>query len=169
MGDLLNAIDLASGVKSAVISAAPPRSQPTPANPPPPTIAGATTLRSSTGGDLSVIGKADALKALRLTAATGAGNATVDAYRTTSSTSLGTLITDGSTLSVDGKTITFKNAGTPSTANVPAGSGVVGNVVTDGNGNSTVYLNRAPSPMCSRPSISPPVCRRPATPPVLRR
>jgi flagellin len=43
---------------------------------------------------------------------------------------------------VDGKTITFKNAGTPLAANVAAGSGVSGNVVTDGSGNSTVYLEK---------------------------
>jgi flagellin len=102
--------------------------------------AGAITLNSSTGADLSVTGKADALKALGLTTATGSGNATVGANRTTSSASLGTLITDGSTLNVNGKTITFKNAGTPLAANVATGSGVTGNIVTDGSGNSTVYL-----------------------------
>jgi hypothetical protein len=48
-----------------------------------------------------------------------------------------------STLNVDGHTISFKNASTPSAANVPSGSGVSGNVVTDGNGNSTVYLQSA--------------------------
>jgi hypothetical protein len=53
---------------------------------------------------------------------------------------LGSLITDGSSLNVNGKTITFKNAGTPAAANVPTGSGVSSNIVTDGNGNSTVYL-----------------------------
>ena len=47
---------------------------------------------------------------------------------------------DGSTLNVNGKTITFKNAAAPLAANVPTGSGVSGNLVTDGNGNSTVYL-----------------------------
>src|SRR5262249_51449925 len=119
VGDLLNAIDLASGVKNAVISA------------------GAATLSTNTGhtaastspaADLNVVGKADALKALGLTTATGPGDATVSAYRTTSSASLGSLITDGSTLTVDGKTITFKNAGTPLAANVPSGSGVSGNI-----------------------------------------
>ena len=102
------------------------------------------TLESSTGADLSVTGKADLLKALGLTTAIGAGNATVTAARTTSAASLGTLIQDGSTLNVDGQTITFKNAQTPqSAASVPTGSGVSGNVVTDGNGNSTVYLQSA--------------------------
>jgi flagellin len=143
VGDLLNAIDLASGVKNAVISGG-AATITTNAGPQIPSsiTGGVVTLRSSMGGDLSVTGKADALKALGLTTATGSGNATVTAPRTTSSTSLGNLITDGSTLSVDGKTIRFKNAGTPSAANVPTGSGVVGNVVTDGSGNSTVYLNQ---------------------------
>jgi flagellin len=144
VGDVLSAIDLASGVASATISAGAatittPNSSQTASN----ITAGAITLRSSTGADLSVTGKADALKALGLTTATGSGNATVSAARQTSSTSLGTLITDGSTLNVNGKTITFKNAATPAAANVPTGSGVTsGNVVTDGNGNSTVYLEK---------------------------
>ena len=142
VGDLLNAIDLASGVKNAVISGGAATITTNTGQTPSSITAGATTLRSSSGGDLSVTGTADGLKAHGLTTATGAGNATVTAPRTTTGASLGTLITDGSILSVDGKTITFKNAGTPAPANVPAGSGVVGNVVTDGNGNSTVYLNQ---------------------------
>jgi flagellin len=142
VGDLLNAIDLASGVKNAVISGGAATITTNTSQTPSSITAGAVTLRSSTGGDLSVLGRADALKALGLTTATGSGNASVNANRTTSSTSLGNLITDGSTLSVDGKTIRFKNAGTPAAANVPAGSGVVGNVVTDGSGNSTVYLEK---------------------------
>jgi flagellin-like hook-associated protein FlgL len=142
VGDLLNAIDLASGVKNAVISGGAATITTNTSQTPSSITGGAVTVRSSTGGDLSVLGRADALKALGLTAATGSGNATVAAPRTTSSTSLGNLITDGSTLSVDGKTIKFKNAGTPAAANVPAGSGVSGNVVNDGNGNSTVYLEK---------------------------
>src|SRR6185295_1851268 len=51
-----------------------------------------------------------------------------------------TLVQDGSTLNVNGKTITFKNAAVPAAANVVAGSGRDGNLVTDGNGNSTVFL-----------------------------
>ena len=57
--------------------------------------------------------------------------------------SLGSLIQDGSTLNVDGHVITFKNAPVPGSTGAPAvasGFGVSGNVVTDGNGNSTVYL-----------------------------
>jgi flagellin len=140
VGDLLNAIDLASGVQNAVIASGAATLSTNTSQTVSSITGGAITVRSSTGADLSVTGKADALKALGLTTATGSGNATVGAHRTTSSASLGTLITDGSTLNVNGKTVTFKNAGTPAAANVPAGSGVVNNVVTDGNGNSTVYL-----------------------------
>ena len=143
--DLLKAIDLASGVSSAVIASGAATISTNPGQTAY-TMAGngAVTLRSSTGADLSITGRADILAALKLTSATGAGNATVTAPRATNTTSLGTLITDGSTLRVDGKTITFKNGGTPLAANVPTGSGVVtgSNVVTDSNGNSTVYLNQ---------------------------
>ncbi|MGH2198986.1 DUF1522 domain-containing protein, partial [Enterococcus faecalis] len=46
-------------------------------------------------------------------------------------------------LNVDGHVITFKDAATPAAGAVATGSGVSGNVVTDGNGNSTVYLQSA--------------------------
>jgi flagellin len=143
VGDVLSAIDLASGVASAVIASGAATITPVNSGQTQSSVAaGKLVLQSSTGADLSVSGKADALGALGLTGATGSGNATVAAFRTTSLTSLGgPLITDGSTLNVNGKTITFKNARTPLAANVPTGSGVTpGNVVTDGNGNSTVYL-----------------------------
>jgi flagellin len=149
-GDLLTAIDLASGVKSAAIAAtgaatitqsgatvgiAQTASSIT---------AGVVSLRSSTGADLSVTGKADLLKALGLTTATGPGNSTVTAARATSAASLGSLVQDGSTLNVDGKVITFKNAQTPqSLGSVTSGSGLNGNIVTDGSGKSTVYLQSA--------------------------
>src|SRR6478609_3205697 len=106
-------------------------------------VGGAVTLKSSTGADLSVTGKADLLKALGLTTAVGGGNATVNVARTTSSASLGATIADGSTLNVDGHVITFKNAPIPGSTgapSVPSGYGTSGNVLTDGNGNSTVYL-----------------------------
>ncbi|MGY3357656.1 flagellin [Bradyrhizobium sp. GM0.4] len=146
VGDLATAIDLASGVKVATISAgaatistsagATPSDVGT-------TTASKVTLRSSTGADLSVTGKADLLKALGLSSAVGGGNATVNVARTTSAASLGQLIQDGSALNVDGHTITFKNAPVPGSAGAPAiptGSGKSGNVITDGNGNSIVYL-----------------------------
>ena len=151
INDVLTAIDLASGVKTATISASAATIAVSGAAGPVGTLqvassitAGAVTLKSSTGADLSVTGKADFLKALGLTSATGAGNANVAANRSTTAGSLGTLVQDGSTLNIDGKTITFKNAQTPqSAASVANGFGVSGNVVTDGNGNSTVYIQSA--------------------------
>jgi flagellin len=146
VNDLLTAIDLASGVKSASISAgaatiAQSGATVGTAQTVSSIAAGKITLESPTGADLGVTGKADFLKALGLTTATGAGNATVAATRATAGSSLGSSIQDGSTLNVDGHVITFKNAQTPqSNAAVPTGYGVSGNVVTDGNGNSTVYL-----------------------------
>jgi flagellin len=141
VGDVLSAIDLASGVASAVVASGAATITPANSGQTASSITtGAISLRTSTGQDLTVTGKADALKALGLTSATGSGNATVAAFRTASSTSLSALITSGSTLNVNGKTVTFTNAATPGTSAVPTGSGVTGNLVTDGNGNSTVYL-----------------------------
>ncbi|WP_027518933.1 DUF1522 domain-containing protein [Bradyrhizobium sp. WSM1417] len=142
VGDVLTAIDLASGVKNAVVAAGAATITTNTSQTPSAIAAGKITLETSTGADLSVTGKADLLKTLGLTGATGSGNATVTASRTTATGSLASLINDGSTLNVNGKTITFKNGGTPAAANVPTGSGVTGNVVTDGSGNSTVYLNK---------------------------
>ncbi|TPQ39025.1 flagellin [Bradyrhizobium guangdongense] len=145
-GDLATAIDLASGVKVAVNSAGAATistSAGETASDIGVTSAGKVTLRSSTGADLSVTGKADLLKALGLTSSVGGGNATVTVARTTSAASLGQLIQDGSTLNVDGHVISFKNAPVPGSAGAPAiptGSGKSGNVITDGAGNSTVYL-----------------------------
>src|SRR5258707_9629456 len=105
------------------------------------TLAGITTLFSSTGADLSITGKADSLKALKLTTAVGAGATTITAARATSAASLGNLITDGSTLNVDGHTITFKNANAAALNAFPSAPGVRNtNLVTDGNGNSTIFL-----------------------------
>jgi flagellin-like hook-associated protein FlgL len=53
-------------------------------------------------------------------------------------------INNNDTLTVDGHTITFKTGAPPTAATVVAGSGVATgntNVVTDGNGDSTVFLN----------------------------
>jgi len=143
VSDLLTAVDLASGVKTAAISAGAATIATSASQTASSVAAGAVTLRSSTGADLSVTGKADLLKALGVSSSVGGGNATVNVNRTTSAASLGATITDGSTLNVNGKVITFKNAPTPGSAGAPAvptGSGASGAVVTDGNGNSTVYL-----------------------------
>ncbi|QQO17247.1 DUF1522 domain-containing protein [Bradyrhizobium diazoefficiens] len=142
VGDVLSAIDLASGVKNAVVASGAATITTNTSQTPSSITGGQITLETSTGADLSVVGKADLLKTLGLTTATGSGNATITASRTTATGSLASLISDGSTLNVNGKTITFKNGGTPAAANVPTGSGVTGNIVTDGSGNSTVYLNK---------------------------
>jgi flagellin len=138
VGDLTTAIDLASGSQYvASVSAGVATLGGTAST----VAAGITTLFSSTGADLSVSGKADSLKALGLTTAIGAGATTITAARATSATSLGNLVTDGSTLNVDGHTITFKNANAAALGAIPTGSGVSNtNLVTDGNGNSTVFL-----------------------------
>src|SRR6266702_2077545 len=143
VSDLLTAVDLASGVKTASITAG-AATIATSVNQTASSVgSGAVTLESSTGADLSVTGKADLLTALGLTTAVGGGNATVNVNRTTSASSLGATIADGSTLNVDGHVITFKNAPTPGSTGAPAvgsGFGASGAVVTDGAGNSTVYL-----------------------------
>src|SRR3954470_12184339 len=144
VNDLLTAVDLASGVQTASISTTGVATFGAATGATPSSIAaGIATIKSSTGADLSITGKADFLKGLGLTSATGSGNATLNVTRTTASGSLGSLIQDGSTLNVDGHVITFKNAPIPGSTNaptVPSGFGASGNVLTDGNGNSTVYL-----------------------------
>jgi flagellin len=144
VGDFLKAFDLASGVQVASDSNG-VATVTTASGQTVSTIngSGAILLQSTTGQDLTLTGKADDLAALGLTSSTGGGNATVQAFRTTSGTSLNTFIQAGSSLNVDGHVITFKDAATPATAAVASGSGVNGNVVTDGSGNSTVYLQSA--------------------------
>ncbi|MBB4376019.1 DUF1522 domain-containing protein [Bradyrhizobium sp. SBR1B] len=150
INDVLTAIDLASGVKTATISAGAATIAVSGSAGPVGTLqvassitGGQVTVKSSTGADLSVTGKADFLNKLGLTAATGAGNASVTANRSTTAGSLGSLVQDGSTLNIDGHTITFKNAQTPQSAASVTSGGVSGNIVTDGNGNSTVYIQSA--------------------------
>ncbi len=144
VGDVLRAIDLASGVRIATVASG-AATVATNSGQTVSTVAGsgAVSLQTSTGGDLTVSGKADFLKAFGLTAALGSGITTVGATRATSAATAGNLIADGSTLNVNGKTITFRNAPTPLAANVASGSGVSGNIVTDGSGNSTVFLQLA--------------------------
>src|SRR3954467_6404239 len=138
VSDLLKAIDLASGVRKAIITAgAAVTSNSSGTNGA--VAGGILTLTTGTGSDLSITGKADLLKALGLGTATGAGDSTVTKARNTTSATLGTLVQAGSTLNVNGKTITFANAAAPLAANVATGSGVSGNIVTDGSGNSIVY------------------------------
>ncbi|MGY4503458.1 flagellin [Bradyrhizobium sp. GM24.11] len=141
VGDVLTAIDLASGVQSNVAGTLTVNSGQTISSV---SGGGALVLNSTIGSDLSVAGKADILNKLGLTTATGAGTVTATATRTTSSATLSSFISSGSTLNVffdfDGHVITFKDGPTPSAASLASTQGVSGNVVTDGNGNSTVYL-----------------------------
>jgi hypothetical protein len=141
--DFVTAFDLASGVAittntNGTANLTNP-SGVTPSGIPPGTI----VLRSTTGADLNITGKADDLAALGLTSATGSGNATIHVARSTSSATTSSLLQAGSTLNVDGHVITFKDATTPAAASLGSTQGVSGNVVTDGNGNSTVYLQAA--------------------------
>jgi flagellin len=146
IGDVLSAIDLASGVKTASVTAGVATISTSKGQTASSVTGGIVTLNSSTGADLSVTGSSDFLNSLGLTSATGAGATTITANRTTATGSLGSLITDGSTLNVDGHTITFKNAPTPtagaSNKGVLTGTATQANpaVETDGNGNSTVFL-----------------------------
>ena len=82
VGDVLTAIDLASGVKTATIAngIATFAANGTPSQ----LSAGAVTLQTSTGADLSITGPADFLNSLQLTSSTGPGPATITATRTTS-------------------------------------------------------------------------------------
>ncbi|MDO9059982.1 MAG: DUF1522 domain-containing protein, partial [Bradyrhizobium sp.] len=143
VGDVLRAVDLASGVRSSTVASGVATTATNSGQTVSSITGGAVSLQTSTGGDLDVSGKADFLKAFGLTTALGSGTTTVGATRTTSAATAGNLIADGSTLNVNGKTITFRNAPTPIAANVASGSGVSGNIVTDGSGNSTVFLQLA--------------------------
>src|ERR1700704_3864384 len=87
--DLANAIDLASGVKKTINSAAGVATLSTSSGTPAAIAAGVLTLTTGTGADLSITGKADLLKALGLTASIGAGNVTVTKQRTVTAASLG--------------------------------------------------------------------------------
>ena len=150
INDLLSAIDLASGVKTVSISsgAATISASFGQGGTVSSVAASKVTLVSSKGADLSVTGKADLLNALGLSTSVGGGNATVSVARTTSATSLGATIADGSSLNVNGHVITFKNAPIPGSTGAPSipsgyGAPTGGNILTDGAGNSTVYLEGA--------------------------
>jgi flagellin len=139
VGDLTQAIGLAAGTVTAANSAGSATLTGTGATFNGTT--GAVTIATTTGADLQIDGKADSLAALGLTSSTGSGNATVQAYRSTSSATLGTLIQAGSSLNVNGKTITFAAGNSPSAS--ATHTGVSGHLETDGSGNSTVYLGNS--------------------------
>ena len=78
VGDLLSAVDLASGVKTATITAGVAAIAVSAGQTASLVAAGGlVTLHSSTGADLSVTGKADLLQALKVTTSVGGGSATV--------------------------------------------------------------------------------------------
>ena len=139
ISDVLNAVDIASGAQTissnsgGVVALSGSGSSIN--------ASGQVVLKSSTSADLSVTGKADLLHALGLTSSVGSGNTTVTDTRTTGGTTLASLIQAGSTLSVDGKTITFASGTVPSAST--SHTGVSGGIETDGSGNSTVYLGSA--------------------------
>jgi hypothetical protein len=139
-GDVLKAVDLASGVSAATVASGVATVTTDASQTASSITGGAITLKSSTTSAVNVTGTQDILKAIGLSAAAGTGNITVSAAPTEGSGNLSTLLTGGSTLTVNGKTITFAASAKPATSAVASGSGEVGNVVTDGNGNSTVYL-----------------------------
>ena len=167
VGDLLTAIDLASGVQKAVINtttgvAAFSNSSGTNA-----AIAGGiVTLTTGTGADLSITGEADLLNALKLTTSVGGGDATVTRARTTASTTLGTLIEDGSTLNINGKTVTFKNAEAPAAANVPPAPALTATSSPTAAATRPSICRTRRSPTRSPRSISPPASRPRRTPAV---
>ena len=144
VGDVLSAIDLASGVKTASIaSGAATLSTASNTTASSVTTAGELAISSTGGGTTTITGANDILKFFGLTSATGSSNGTVTVGSATSSATTANLVQDGSTLNVNGKIINFKSAVAPASSAVPAGSGVTGNIVTDGSGNSTVYLQGA--------------------------
>src|SRR6266568_6597568 len=101
---------------------------------------GTTTLGATAGSYVAptAVDAADGSTALVGTATLigAAGAATV----------LGSSPADGDTVTVNGKTITFRAGAAPASTAVPSGSGVSGNLVTDGSGNTTVYLGTTGTP-----------------------
>jgi flagellin-like hook-associated protein FlgL len=144
VGDLLTAVDVASGAQTITSIAANTKIA-TLTGTGSSITAGVISVKSSTGADLSISGKADVLNSLKLTASVGTGITTVGAARSTASTTLGSVIQDGATLNINGKTVTFKNQASTDVNAVATGSGKPSGAhyTTDGNGNSTVFLQDA--------------------------
>ncbi|MFH6785391.1 MULTISPECIES: DUF1522 domain-containing protein [Methylobacterium] len=144
--DLMNAIDLASGtqVVSSINATTGVATLAAGSSGAVSTITGnKLSLSSTTGADLNISGEADLLKGLGLSSASGAGQASVTVSRTTSSTSMASLMVDGSTMNVNGKTITFKDGVPPTASATRQGVMNSGKLETDGNGNTTVYIRTA--------------------------
>jgi flagellin len=144
VGDVLQAIDLASGVDTTSnTSGTATVSTPAANTASSVSTAGELTIASAAGGTTAITGAADILHFFGLTNAVGSTNATATVTSATSAATTANLVQDGSTLNVDGHTITFKSAVVPAATSLAAGSGKSGNIVTDGSGNSTVYLQGA--------------------------
>jgi hypothetical protein len=145
VGDVLNAIDLATGVKTTTNTNGVAAAYSTAANTQASSVtpSGELAISSTGGGTTTISGENDILKFFGLTSATGSSIGTVTVGSATSANTTANLVQDGSTLNVNGRTITFTSAKAPASSAVPAGSGVSGNIVTDGGGNSTVYLQGA--------------------------
>jgi hypothetical protein len=149
LGDLLAAVDVASGAQTVtainattkVATLAGTASSVTAGTAP----AGNLTLKTGTASPLSISGKADILNVLGLTTSVGSGIATATASPNTAAGSLGSLVQAGSTLNVDGKTITFSDKKSTDVNAVATGSGKPSSAhyTTDGSGNSTVFLGDA--------------------------
>jgi flagellin len=142
VGDVLNAIDIASGAQTATIASG-VATLSGGASASSVSSAGELKISTAAGGTTTITGAADILKFFGLTNATGSTNATAVVNSATSSGTTANLIADGSTLNVDGHTISFKSATVPGATSLATGSSKNGNIVTDGNGNSTVYLQGA--------------------------
>jgi hypothetical protein len=101
--------------------------------------AGVLTLHTGTGADLSITGRADLLKSLGLTASVGSGDATVTRQRTHDCLArhAGSGRLDAERQRQDHHVQERRGSGG---SERPTGSASSGNIVTDGNGNSTVYL-----------------------------
>jgi flagellin len=144
IADVENAIDLASGVKTTTDTAG-TAVLATTANTTASSVsaAGELTISSAPGSTTSIVGSNDILNLFGLTNATGSTNGTVTVGSSTSSATTANLVQAGSTLNVDGKTISFVSGKVPAGSSLATGSGATGNIVTDGSGNSTVYLQGA--------------------------
>ena len=81
------------------------------------------------------------------------GTITLIAANGTTATGLGAngQPADGDTLTVNGKTITFRSGSAPTTPPTGSGTNTAGDssIVTDGTGNSTVYLGTSGSPLAT--------------------
>ncbi|TAH66314.1 MAG: DUF1522 domain-containing protein [Rhodopseudomonas palustris] len=144
VGDVLKAIDLASGVQSASITGGNATIGNTSGTNASINGTDQIVLSTSTGSDLSISGNNTLLSAFGLNSgATGTGTFKVERTANTAAgagVSRANMIQADSTLTVNGKTITFKDAALPSAADYGSGKVTGKNVITDGNGNSTVFL-----------------------------